>query len=49
MLSRSKVPEIVLESAYFDSLKLVYSAFGVVFLVVPDPEHPTNTKYNNFP
>ena len=39
MLSRSKVPEIVSESAYFDSLNLVYSAFGVVFLVVPDPEN----------
>ena len=39
MLSRSKVPEIVSESAYFDSLNLVYSAFVVVFLVVPDPEN----------
>ena len=50
MLSRSKVPEMVWDSAFFESLNLVYSAFGVVLLVVPEPEtHLKNTKYNNLP
>ena len=34
MLSRSKVPEIISESVYFDPQSLVYSAFVVVVLVV---------------
>ena len=50
MLSRSKVPEMVWDSTFFESLNLVYSAFGVVLLVVPEPEtHLKNTKYNNLP
>ena len=49
IFSPTKVPEFVLESTYFSPLSLVYSAFIMVFLVVPDPRTRQNTKYNNLP
>ena len=38
MLSRSKVPGFVLEALYLTPQSLMYSAFGVVLLLVPDRE-----------
>ena len=35
----AKVPDFISENVYFDQQSLMYSAFGVVLLVVPDPEN----------
>jgi hypothetical protein len=43
MLSRSKVPGFVLEALYLTPQSLMYSAFGVVLLLVPDPRNTSKS------